>query len=314
MRAVVFHGGIAGGNDFDFVGNEVAIRVQIRRAKIVVAGLQRHVALLDEELILVKFHLRRRLDIAADIRREIERLARLQTARNLDALDEHFRRGDIAQRHGKQLHASFHEPHRGRQGAARSVVAIAQEHEAALFIRGENRAREIKRALEIRRRALFERGPFFRSETWRGRLPDLSIAGKSDHARVVARALFFQGLRHEITRRILRRWRNARRLIDRKNHGDIPRRQPQPHARERADEQEQNHEAHRKAQGALERRQVRERAALAEPHERHDHEQRQEKRMRQFEHGGFNGVPGANSGERTRLASWRRRLSFADFR
>jgi hypothetical protein len=46
--------------------------------------------------------------------------------------------------------------------------------------------------------------------------------------------------RNEIPRFLLRRRRNTRRLIDDEGHREIARRQAQAHARERADEQEEN--------------------------------------------------------------------------
>ena len=229
LRAVVLRRGVALGDDLDFVGNEAAFRAEIRRAEFVVTGLQRHVARLDQELVLVELHLRGRLHIAAQMRHEIEGLALLQPARHIDALDEHLRRGFVAQRHDRQLYAARREPARDLRGAACRVIAVGEQHETFGFPRGKDRAGEVERAANVRAPAICERGPLLReARAVHRRLPQLGVPGKSHDPRRVPAARVRETRAHKLPRSRARCGREARGIIHRVEHRDVARRQQQP--------------------------------------------------------------------------------------
>ena len=198
--AIVFRHGVERGEHFHFVGNEIAVGLEIGRAKFVVAGLQLHVALLEQKLILIELHLRRGGDVAANVRGEIERLAGFQPARHVDFFHEHFRRGCIVQRHGEQLHALRGEARRRGGRLLRGVVAIGQQHDAPGLARGKNGAGKIERAADVRGLALGELRPSLRQPRARRGLPQLGVFGETDHAGDVVRALRREARRDEIAR------------------------------------------------------------------------------------------------------------------
>ncbi len=72
--AVVLSDGIERRDDLHFIGDEIPVRLEIRRAEFVVAGLDRDVPLLDEKMVLIQLHFAGGLHVAADVADEIERL------------------------------------------------------------------------------------------------------------------------------------------------------------------------------------------------------------------------------------------------
>ena len=136
-RTVVFNRGVLLRHDLDFVLHEAPVGFQPRCAEFIVADFQLQSALRDEELALIKTHLRARRDVAADVGREVERLAEFQARRHVHALDEHLGFCRIAQRHRPHLDARPREPRCCFQCASARVVAIAQQHDALRLIGGE---------------------------------------------------------------------------------------------------------------------------------------------------------------------------------
>ncbi|MEI9895587.1 MAG: hypothetical protein WDN28_17280 [Chthoniobacter sp.] len=151
------------------------------------------------------------------------------------------------------------------------------------FPAGENGAGEIQRAADVRGLAFRGVGPLDRRLQVRGgRLPELGLGGETDDARGIVGVLRREARRDEVPRFLLRRRRDAGRVIDDEQHRQFPRRQQPADAGQRQDQQQHDERAQGEAHLALGGRHVGQRAALRPDEEDKDQGKRERPGMRQI--------------------------------
>jgi len=285
--AIVLRDGIERGRDLHFVGDEIPVRLEIRSAEFVVAGFDRNVPLLDEELILVELHFSGRLHVAADVRDEVERLALFQTAGHIHFLHEDLGRGLRVEGHGEQLHALRREARGHFGGVAGGVIAIGDQDEAPGFSGGKDRAGKIERLTDVRGLAIGGRRPGLGDlEFLRGRLPKLGLGREPDDAGGVARLLVSQTGFHEIAGFLALGFGNARGIVHGEEHGEFAGWQQPSHAGQRQGQHYEDDQPQRETHPPLPARHVRQRSTLRPEEKQRDEREREEPGMRQLNHWG----------------------------
>src|SRR5581483_7545546 len=246
--------------------------------------LEREFALRDEELIFVKFHRCLRFDVAPDFRRRVEWLACFRALRRIDFFDEHLRLLRVAQRNGINLDAALRQCLRGFERVAPGFLSVAQQHDPFHRIRRKSGAGEGQRVAEVGRVSLRKTRPFFiEPQTRSRRLQNERVLRETNNSGGCA-TLLRQSRADVIARRFLRVSRNARRLIDDKEHRERSRVHAQSCAAERHREREQNERAYRETDAPLISRQIGERAPQRPREPRQRDEQNEKPGMRKLDH------------------------------
>ena len=272
--AVVFQAGVGGGEDFHLVGGEAVARAQVGKGHVVAARFDGNVHLPGEELVGVEVDLRGGGDVALHVRAQVERLARVQPAGQIDAGDEDLRLRGVAQRHGVHLHAAGPEARGGFGPGVGGVVAVGEQHDAPGAVRRQDARREGERAADVRGRAVGGGGVGEMGgelAAGGGRLPDGRFPREAEDARFVVAAAVREARFDEPPRGGPRLGRDAGGIVhDEHDPQRIP--VPEPaHPGQREDDAPEQQSAHEQAGAALGGGHVRQRTAQDQEQKRRRH-------------------------------------------